>query len=94
MAMGLPLLAEQLQGALGQGHVAITVAFALTDVEQHAPGINVAHVQPQPFSQTQSAGVNGGQTDPVIKALDFAEDVPNLKSGEDDRQFELRVGAD
>ncbi len=60
MAMGFPLLAEQFQGALGQGHVAVSVAFAATNVEQHPLRIDVAHLQSQAFTQTQPAGVNGG----------------------------------
>src|SRR5215213_3549632 len=50
MAVSLPLLAEQFQGPLRQGHVAITVAFAFPDVEEHALGIDVAHLQPQSFT--------------------------------------------
>ena len=40
MAMGFPLLAQVQQGALGQGDVAVTVALAGTDVQEHACGID------------------------------------------------------
>ena len=48
MPVGFPLLAEQFQGALGQGHVAVAIAFAAADVEEHAFGIDVADLQAQP----------------------------------------------
>ena len=42
MAMGFPALAQQEQGALGQGDVAVAIALAGTDVEEHALGVDVA----------------------------------------------------
>ena len=60
MAMGLPLLAQKLQGALGQGNIAIPVALAAADVQEHAFGVDVAHPEAQAFAQPQAAGVNRG----------------------------------
>jgi hypothetical protein len=94
MAMGFPLLAQQLQGALGKGHVTVAIAFASPNVEEHAPGIDVAYLEPEPFSQTQSAGVDGGQADALTQALHLAEDLADFRSGKNDRQFELGIGAD
>jgi hypothetical protein len=50
MAMGFPLLAQQVQSALGQRHVTVAIAFAAPDVEQHALGVDVAHLQAQAFA--------------------------------------------
>ena len=94
MAVGLPRLAQQFQGALGNRHVAVAVAFAPADVQEHAPGVDVAHLQLQAFSQTQAAGIDRGQADAVIQALDFGEDIADLRPGKDDGQFELGIGAD
>lgn len=47
MAMGLPLLAEQLQSALGQGHVTIAIAFAGADVKEHAFTVDVGNLDVQ-----------------------------------------------
>ena len=87
-------MAEQFQGALGQGNIAVAVAFAAADVEQHAPGIDVAHLQAQTLAQAQSTGVDGSQANVMIKALDFGENIADLRSGENDRQFELGISAD
>jgi hypothetical protein len=93
MAMSLPLLAEQFQGALGQGHIAVAVAFATPDVEEHAFGVDVAHLEAQAFTQTEAAGVNGGQADAVIEPLDLGEDAADFLGREHHRQFELGIGA-
>ena len=58
MAMGFPLLAQELKRAPGQRHVTVVVALAGADVQEHALGIDVADLQPKPFTQTQAAGVN------------------------------------
>ncbi len=50
MAMGFPLLAQQVQGALGQRHVTVAIAFAAPDVDEHALGVDVAHLQAQAFA--------------------------------------------
>jgi len=59
MAVGFPERPEQNQRALRQRHVAITIAFASADVDEHALGIDIAYLQPQALAQTQSTGVDG-----------------------------------
>lgn len=94
MAMGFPAFAQQEQGALGQGDVAIPVALAGTDVEEHAPGIDVADFQMQGFAQAQAAGVEGGEGDAVIEGGHRGEDLAHLGHREDDGELELGCGAD
>ncbi len=94
MAMGFPLLAQQFQGALGQRHVTVTIAFAAADVEEHALGVNVAHLETETFTQTQAAGVDGRQANAVIEFLDFGQEAADFGGGEDHGQLELRIGAD
>ena len=67
MTVGFPLLAQAQQRATGQRDVAILVAFAPTDVQEHAFRIDVADFQPKPFAQSQAAGVNGDKADPMIQ---------------------------
>ena len=94
VAMGFPLFAQQLQGALGQGNVAIAVAFALADVQELTLGVDVAHLEAQAFAQAQAAGVNEDQADAMIQCGNQGEDAPHLGSGEDDGQLVLEIGAD
>ena len=67
MAVGFPLLGQAQQRARGHRDVAILIAFASADVQEHALGIDVADFQPKPFTQTQAAGVNGDEADPMIQ---------------------------
>ncbi len=91
--MSFPERAQMLQIAFWQGHVTIAIAFARANVQQHAPGIDVAHLQVQSFTQTQSAAVNGDQCSFVVQNGDAAEDGANFLGREDDGQFELRLRA-
>ena len=78
----------------GQGHVAVAVALAAADVEEHALGINVADLQAQAFAQAQAAGIDGDQADAMIQGGDGGQDAAHFRGGEDDGQFELGIGAD
>ena len=91
--MGFPLLAQELERALGQRHVTVLIAFAGADVQEHAFGIDVADLEPQAFAQTQAAGVDGGQADPVVQGGNVSQDAAHFTGGEDDWQFELGIGA-
>lgn len=58
MAMGFPLLAQKLKRALRQGDITVLVAFAAANVQEHALGIDVAHLEAQGFSQPKATRVN------------------------------------
>jgi hypothetical protein len=93
MAVGAPELAQPFEGALRQGHVAVTIAFAGADVEEHPLGIDVADFQREGFAQTQAAGVNRGQGHPMVQGGDPGDNLAHFAGREDDRQFELRRSA-
>ena len=59
--MGLPELAEQLQNALGNGHVAVAIALAAADVQEHAFGVDVGDGELEAFAQAQPATIDGGK---------------------------------
>ena len=90
----LPALAQEEQRALREGDVAVAVALAATDVQEHALGVDVADLEVQTLAQAQAAGVDGDQGDPVIEGRDSGEDATDLGGGQDDRELELGVGAD
>ena len=94
MAMGLPVLPQEFQRALRQRDVAVLVALAAADVQEHASRINVAHLQLEGFAQAQAAGVNRRQRDAMIQGGHALEKAAHLGGREDDGQFELGIGAD
>lgn len=93
MAMRFPLLPQKLKGALRQRNVAVPIALAGADMQEHPLGINVTDRQAQAFPQAQAAGINGAQTHPMIQRGDAGEDGAHFAGGKHDRQFELRIGA-
>lgn len=93
MAMSLPLLTQELKRALRHRNITIPIALAGAAVQQHALGINIAHLQAQSFPQAQAAGINGAQADAMIQGADAGEDAADFAGGKHDRQFELRIGA-
>jgi hypothetical protein len=94
MPMRFPVFPQALEGAFGQRHVAILIALATADVEEHALGINVADLEAQPFAQAQAAGINEHQADALIRRGHRGEHTADLGGGEHYRQFELGVGPD
>ena len=93
MAMRLPLLPQELQSAVRQGNITVPIAFAGADMQEHPLGINVADRQAQAFPQAQAAGINGAQADAMIQRGHAGEDAADFAGGQDDRQFELGIGA-
>lgn len=93
VAMGFPLLAQELEGALRQRNIAITIALAAADVQEHAFGVDVADLQAQGFTQAQSAGVDGDQADTVVEDLYSGQHATHLGSRKDNGQLELMIGA-
>jgi hypothetical protein len=93
MPVGAPELAQPFESALRQGHVAVAVAFAGADVEEHPLRIDVADFQPEGFAQTQTAGVNCGQGHPMVQGGDPGDHLAHFAGREDDGQFELRRSA-
>ena len=92
MAVRLPLLAQENQGALWQRDVTVLIALARPDVQEHAFGINVTNLQAQAFPEAQAAGVNRDQGEPMIQRGHRRQDAAHLGGREHDGQFELRIG--
>ena len=94
MFVGSPLLAQEVERALGQRDVTIGVALAAANVEQHPFGIDIADCQRQAFTEPQAAGIDRGQSDPMIQGGDRRENLAYFAGGQDHGQLELRIGAD
>jgi len=91
--MALPMRAQQMQRALGQRHIAVAIAFAGADVQQHAPGVDILDCQPQALAQAQAARVDRGQGGAMIGQLDFGKEQPHFLRRKHHRQLELRLRA-
>ena len=94
MTMSLPLFSEQLEGALRQRDITVGIAFAGADVQEHALGIDVPDLEIQPFAQAQAARVDGAEANAMIEGFDLGQNLAHFLGGENDGQFELRIGPD
>ena len=94
MTMRFPMFPQVLEGAFGQRHVAIPIALATAEVQEHAFGIDVPDLEAQPFAQAQAAGVNEQQADVLIRRGHRGEHAADFGGGEHHRQLELGVGPD
>ena len=93
MLVSEPLLAQEPEGAFGERDIAIMVALAAADVEQAAFAIDVGDLETKSFTQAQAAGVEESEANPMIQSRDGREDAADLGGGENDREFELGMGA-
>ena len=94
MPMRFPVFPQALEGDFGQRHVAIPIALAAADVQEHALGINVADFEAQAFAQAQAAGVNEQQAGALIGRGHRGEHAADFGGRKHHRQFELGIGPD
>ena len=87
-AMGAPMIAEQVQGLVGQGNVAILAAFAV-DVEQPAVAIDIGDLEASALEQAQATGVDGDQRGAVDRQAESTQDPLHLLAAEHDRELLL-----
>jgi len=80
------------EGFFGQGDVAVALALAGADMEEHAWGIDVAHLEAQAFAQAQTAGIDGDQGHSLIEQRHAGQDGAHFGRGQDDGQLESQVG--
>ena len=85
-----PILAQQLQRSFRQRDVTVFGAFAVADVNHHAPAVDVREAQIGSFLQPQPAGVDGGETNSVARQSHLSENLSHFREAEDDRQLLLR----
>jgi len=87
--MGCPVVAEQCEGLLGQGDIAVLRAFAIAHVDDHPGTINIRDLQVGAFLQPEATGVDGTQADTRARQPHTLEDHAHCVDAEDDRQLVL-----
>jgi hypothetical protein len=86
VTMELPEAAQQIQRRIRQRHEAILIALGIADMHAAALGIDIAHLQPQAFTEAQAEAVEGEIEDPVTEGMGGLEEPPGLFDGDDVRQ--------
>lgn len=89
VAVGFPVLAEPLQGLVGQRDIAVLGACATAHVDEQAGTINVGNLQVGALLQAQATGVNGRQAGPIPRQPHTLEERVHFLQAEDDWQLVL-----
>ena len=87
--MRSPVFTQQVQCALGQGHITIFGAFPASDVDHHSVAVNITYPKICPFPQPQATGVNCRQANTIMLAAYCAQDLAYLLQAEHNWQFFL-----
>src|SRR5262245_44814820 len=62
-----PVVAQQFERALGQWDIMILIALAVADMDHHPRAVDVWNCEADAFLQTESAGIDGRETDAVAR---------------------------
>lgn len=88
----LPIVTQDLQQLGRQHHVAVLLAFALLDANDHSLAVDARGLQPNRFRDAQAGGIASGQDGVVFDVEDATEEPLNLLGTEDDRQLLRLLG--
>ena len=91
MAVGAPVLTQELEGGVGQRNAAVLGALA-RHVEHLASAVDVGDLEVSAFQEAQAARVDGDEADAVDGAADAVEDSPDLVAAEHDGELLLLLG--
>jgi len=80
------VLAEELEGGVGQGHGALLTALA-RDPEQPAPPVDVLDPEVGALEAAEPARVDGEEADAEAGVAHLGEDLPDLVAAEDDGEL-------
>ena len=89
VAMTPPLASQRQQSAFGQRYIAVLLSLPGTNVQDHAPRIDVLDLQAQAFSQAQPARVDHAQTAAMVRFSHLPQDLPDFLQGQNDRKARL-----
>ena len=85
-------LAQDLQQFGRQHHVAILLAFALIDADDHALAVDIGGLQANGFGDAQARRVAGGQDRAMLGAAHTVEKLEDFLRAQNDGQFLRLLG--
>ena len=73
VAVGAPVLAQQMKSGLRQWDIAVLGALAAVDMDHHALAVDIGDFEMKAFVKPQTAGVHGGQIDVIVEGFDVRQ---------------------
>ena len=81
--MRLPVLPEQLQGAVGEWDIAVLGTFAAVNVNHHAFRVEIADFEIESFFQSEAQRIDGPEIDSVASVPNGGHDLVDFVDGQD-----------
>ena len=78
-----PVRTPVVEQPLGERHVAVLAALALADVDGHAVGVEVRHLEPDDLADAEAPRVGGRQQEAMPGVGAGAQQAPDLRAAED-----------
>jgi hypothetical protein len=78
VAVGAPVLAQQMKSGLRQWDITVLGALAAVDMDHHALAVDIGDFEMAAFVKTQTAGVHGGQIDVVVEGFNVGQDTSDF----------------
>ena len=94
MTVGYPVAAEQVEGGLGERHIAIFGALPTVDMDHHAGGVDIGDFEMESFVKPQAAGVYGGKVGMVLEGFDAGQNVSDFFHAENGRESSFSLGSE
>jgi hypothetical protein len=78
--IGSPVLSEELEEILGEGHIPIFLTLSLINSDDHPLAVNVSHSKTSHFRNSESSGITGGKNGLMLDVPDALEQFAHLLS--------------
>ncbi len=94
MVVSLPIVAEQVEGGLGERDVAILGSFPTVDMDHHAGGVDIGDLEMETLVKSKAAGVYGGEISIVLRSLDFGQNASDFFPAENSWKSSFVLGSE
>jgi len=94
MTVGNPIAAEQVEGGLGEGDVAIFRALSTVDMDHHAAAIDIGDFEVETFMESQAAGIDGGKIGIILEGFDLGENTSDFFWAENGGKASFGLGTE
>ena len=94
MAVGPPIVAEQMEGGWGEREVAILGPLSTVDMDHHAGGVDIGDFEMETFVKSQSAGVDGGKIGIILEGFDTGQNASDFIHAENGGEASFGLGTE
>ena len=94
MAVGEPVAAEQMEGGLGEGYIAILGTLSTVDMDHHTVAVDIGDFEVEPFVKSETAGIDGGEIDVIVEGFDVVQNASDFFSAQNRGESSFGLGSE